>query len=165
MVDARKLPAAPLTVEADGPECAALAKRFGLVAIESLAAQLAFEPDGDDVVARGHLRARIVQSCAVTGDDLPATIEEELLIRFVPEGAPGSPDEEIELDAQDCDEVSFDGSRFDIGEAAAQSLALAIDPYATGPGADEIREEAGLLGEGQAGPFAELAKLKKGKSD
>lgn len=165
MVDARQLPAGPLTIEANETERAALAKRFGLVAVESLAAELAFEPDGNDVIARGRLRASIVQSCAITGDDLPAAIDEELLIRFVPDSVPAEPDEEIELEADDCDEVPFDGSRFDIGEAAAQSLALAIDPYATGPGADEMREEAGLLDEGKAGPFAELAKLKKGGSD
>ena len=165
MVDARKLPAAPLTIEANDAERAALAKRFGLVAVESLAAELAFEPVGNDVVARGPLCASIVQSCAITGDDLSAAIDEELVIRFVPDSAPSTPDEEIELEAEDCDQVPFDGSRFDIGEAAAQSLALAIDPYATGPGADEVREEAGLLEEGKAGPFAELAKLKKGGSD
>jgi hypothetical protein len=43
----------------------------------------------------------------------------------------------------------------------AQSLALAIDPYATGPEAERVRKEAGLLGEAASGPFAALAALKK----
>jgi hypothetical protein len=40
----------------------------------------------------------------------------------------------------------------------AQSLALAIDPFATGPAAEEARR---LLDDGSASPFAALAKLKK----
>lgn len=160
MIDARKLPGAPLSIAADQKEREALAKRFGLVAIGRLEAKVEFEPDGPNVIARGRMGAEIVQSCAVTGDELPVTIDEELLIRFVPEREPADPDDEIELVAEDCDEVPFDGSRFDIGEAVSQSLALAVDPYATGPGADEAREEAGLLDERQAGPFAALKNLK-----
>ena len=50
---------------------------------------------------------------------------------------------------------------FDLGEAVAQDLALAIDPYAVGPGAERARKEAGLLDEAAAGPFAALEALKK----
>jgi uncharacterized metal-binding protein YceD (DUF177 family) len=156
MVDGGKLPAAPLAIAADQGEREALTKRFGLVAIDRLEAKVEFEPAGADVIARGRMQADIVQSCAVTGDDLQVTIDEELLIRFVPESAP---DEEIELEAVDCDEVPF-GGRFDIGEAVAESLSLTIDPYATGPGADEARAKAGVLDETQAGPFGALKKLK-----
>ena len=49
----------------------------------------------------------------------------------------------------------------DPGEAVAQSLALAIDPFAEGPGAEEARRRAGILSESAAGPFAALAALKK----
>ena len=50
----------------------------------------------------------------------------------MPPAAPHRPDEEVELEADDCDEIEFDGTQFDLGEALAQSLALAIDPFLTG---------------------------------
>jgi hypothetical protein len=43
----------------------------------------------------------------------------------------------------------------------AQSLALAIDPYAVGPNAEQARKDGGLLDPGAAGPFAALAALKR----
>ena len=41
--------------------------------------------------------------------------------------------------ADECDEIGYSGTIFDIGEAVAQSLALAIDPFATGPQAEAAR--------------------------
>ena len=105
------------------------------------------------------MRAEIVQTCAVSGDDLPVTIEEPFTLRFVPE-APVT-EEEIELEEEDLDEIPYAGTAFDLGEAVAQSLALAIDPFATGPDANRVRAEKGLLDEAAAGPFAALAALKK----
>ena len=85
--------------------------------------------------------------------------------RFVPEGEPSDePDIEIELDADELDEIEFSGESFDLGEAVAQSLGLAIDPYAEGPNADAARKEAGITGDdAPSGLLAEaLAALKKG---
>ena len=70
--------------------------------------------------------------------------------------------EEVELDEGELDEIPFEGHLFDLGEAVAQSLALAIDPYAEGPNAERVRKEAGLLDEAASGAFAALAALKKG---
>jgi len=161
MVDIRAIDARPRHVEADARERAALAARFGLVRIDSLSADVDLVPDGASVDAQGTLAADIVQSCAISGDDLPVSIREPIAFRFVPESdVSAEPDEEIELAEEELDEIPFDGRTFDLGEAVAQSLALAIDPYATGPNADEARKEAGLLDEDSAGPFAGLAALK-----
>ena len=161
MVDIRTIDARPRHVEADENERAALARRFALVRIDSLSADVELVQDGPNVEARGTLAADIVQSCAVSGDDLPVAIREAISFRFVPDsGVPGQPDEEIELEEDELDEIPFSGRGFDLGEAVAQSLALAIDPYATGPNADRARKEAGLLDEGSAGPFGALAALK-----
>ena len=61
----------------------------------------------------------------------------------------------------DLDEIPFEGHVFDLGEAVAQSLALAIDPYAVGPNAEQARKDAGIGDEAASGPFAALAALKK----
>ena len=142
-------------------ERAALAKRFALVSVDSLSAELVLSRKDRTVSAEGRLRAAIVQSCAVSGEDLPVTVDEPLAFRFVPEAEHTPGDEEVELDAEDCDEIGYSGSHVDLGEAVAQSLALAIDPYAVGPKAEEARRRAGLLSEGDSGPFAALAALKK----
>jgi uncharacterized metal-binding protein YceD (DUF177 family) len=159
MVDRRGLTAAPLDLVADEAEREALARRFGLVAIDRLQASVTLEADGEIVTGEGTLSAEIVQSCAVSGDDLPVTIAEPLDLRFVPE-APVE-QEEVELAEEELDEIPYSGTAFDLGEAVAQSLALAIDPYATGPDADAVREEVGLAEESPSGPFAALAALKK----
>ena len=138
-----------------------LARRFDIVAIERLEATLELSREGRAVNASGALCADIVQSCAVSAEDFPVAIREPLAFRFVPASTAHQPDEEIELDADACDEIEYAGSTIDLGEAVAQSLALAIDPFATGPNADEARRKAGLLDEAASGPFAALAALRK----
>jgi len=146
-----------IEVVADAAERDRLAERFDLVRVDSLEARVRIGKDGEAITAHGRIAASIVQSCAISGEDLPVEIDEALSLRFVPEGS--EMDEEIELDAQDCDEIYFDGDRFDLGEAVAQSLALSIDPFATGPDADRIRREVGLEEPEKKNPFAALRGL------
>jgi uncharacterized metal-binding protein YceD (DUF177 family) len=159
-LDLRSLPPGLVTLTATPEECLALARRFDLVAIRSLEASLTLAADGDAVTATGRLDAAIVQSCAVSGEDLPVTIAEPVALRFVPERPIA--EEEIELAEDELDDIPFSGTTFDLGEAIAQSLALAIDPYATGPAAERARQEAALSTPEASGPFAALAALKKG---
>lgn len=165
MVRADRLPAEPMTVEASEEEREALAQRFGLAAIERLEARLGFEPDGNAVAAKGTLAASFTQECAVSGEPFANRIEEAIAMRFVPESgmAEVSPDEEIELDADELDDIPYTGDSFDVGEAIAQSFVLALDPYAEGPGADEARREAGIASDdAPRGALADaLAALKR----
>lgn len=161
--DATRLPAAEQVITASQEECAALAKRFGLVAVNALDARIMLKPDGPTVRATGRFTADIVQSCAVSGEDLPVKIAEPIALHFVPPADSPESEEEIELEADELDEIEMDGTRFDLGEAVAQSLALAIDPYLEGPGAEEARRKAGIMSEGASGPLADALKdlLKK----
>jgi uncharacterized metal-binding protein YceD (DUF177 family) len=159
LIDERHLTPKPISIEAVAEERKALARRFRIVAIHQLQATVAIERAGQALMARGRLSASIVQSCAVSGEDLPVRVDEPLALRFVPAEQPEA--EEIELEADELDEIPFEGHLFDLGEAVAQSLALAIDPYATGPEAERVRKEAGLSDEAASGPFAALAALKK----
>lgn len=164
MIKARPLPAGAVVIEASLEERAALAARFGLGAVESLRAEVMLEQKPRAIRATGRLRAAIMQPCAISGEDFPVTIDEPVDLRFIEDNQrPATPDEEIELEADDCDEIEFAGDMFDLGEAVAQTLGLAIDPYAEGPGADAARAAAGIVQEGeQLGPFADLlAGLKK----
>ena len=158
-IDRRQITARPVRIEANEAERAALARRFAIVSVGRLEAELELIVDGDAVEARGRLGADIVQSCAVSGEDLAVTIDEPLALRFVPEQPVEG--EEIELDAGELDELPYTGTVFDLGEAVAQSLALAIDPYAVGPDAEQARKAAGITDEAASGPFAALAALKR----
>lgn len=148
-----------VAIEATEPERAALATRFGLLSIESLSASAELTRGGDVVTANGRLAARVVQPCVASGEPVPAVITEDFALRFVPAGAdPGA--EEIELDPSALDEIDYEGGAVDLGEAAAQTLALALDPFPRAPGADEKLREAGVVGEEEAGPFAALKALR-----
>ncbi|MEQ5789155.1 DUF177 domain-containing protein [Erythrobacter sp. NFXS35] len=168
MVKTRPLPGAPLVIEASAAERAALAARFGLGEIAVLRAEVALEAKPSAIRATGRLNARVMQPCAVSGEPFPVTIDEPIDLRFIEQrgsAASGEGEEiEIELEADDCDEIEFSGDMFDLGEAVAQTLGLAIDPYAEGPGADAARKAAGIVAEGeQDGPLAAmLSTLKKG---
>lgn len=162
VVKLRQIDARPVRIEADAEERAALAERFGIVAVDRLAADVTLEREGEDVAVSGRLEADIVQTCGISGEDFPVRIDEPIALRFVPEVAHTVPDEEIELEESELDEIEYTGDALDLGEAIAQSLGLAIDPYATGPTADAARKEAGILEEGATGPLAEaLRALKK----
>ena len=66
----------------------------------------------------------------------------------------------MELESDDCDILEYSDNRIDIGEALAQTLYLALDPYPEGPNADKVRGTSDLKTEEEAGPFAALAALK-----
>lgn len=159
-LDARQADRRLLVLDADPAERAALARRFGLIRIERLRAELTLDRVGEAITANGTFSTAIVQSCAVSAEDLAVAIDEPLTMRFVPARRDHPPDEEVEIDAADCDEIEYDGVTLDLGEAVAQSLALAIDPFATGPAADAVREAVGLAAPEDSGPFAALGRLR-----
>jgi len=164
VVDIRQINDEPVLLEPDEAERRRLAARFDLTAIAAMRAEVALAVEGTEVTATGRLTADIVQMCAISGEDFPVRIDEPLSFRFVHPAAAHRPDEEVEIGADDCDEIEYEGSAFDLGEAIAQSLALAIDPFAEGPNADAARREHGLAGEAGSGAFAALAALKNPSS-
>ena len=150
---------------ADAEERESIAKRLGLVSLQCLKAHATLEREGSQVRAEGRILAALEQSCIATGDPVAEHIDEPFGLLFVPEPAHFAPDQEIELGAHDCDVVFYDGGAIDLGTAIADTLALAMNPYPRSAGADAALKEAGVLSESGAGPFAALAKLKKGGSD
>ena len=159
LLDARHLPAGAQTMAASTEECHAIARRFGLAEVLSLAATVTCTADGPTVRVTGRLRAEIVQSCAVSGEHFPVRISEPVALVFVPASSAPASEEIIELDAAELDEIEMQGTQFDLGEALAQGLALAVDPYAEGPGAEAARHQAGVMDPSDVGPFAALKKL------
>jgi len=174
LVKARPLPADPVVIEADAAERDALARRFGLGGIDSLRAEVVLEEKGPHksgvIRASGVLSAAVQQICAVSNENFPVTLSEPFELRFVPAATramatDGDEPPEIELEREELDEIEYAGDSFDLGEAVAQTLGLAIDPYAEGPGAEAARRKAGITNEGEHyGPLAAglAAVLKRG---
>ena len=121
-----------LHVKASPAECQALVQRFQLVRLDHLEADVQVQRTGAAILLQGQLQAQGAQACVVSGAPVPFDVRETIKLRFVAADAPQG--EEIELESDALDELPIEGGRIDVGEAVAQSLSLALDPY---PRADE----------------------------
>lgn len=147
-----------IRVAADAAERAALAARFGLKAIDRLEGVFRVRRDAAGIVAQGQVDAAVTQTCIVTDESLPVIVAEPVALRFVAEQAPEA--DEIELSEDALDAMGFDGAAIDLGEAAAETMALALDPFPRGPNAEAALREAGVISEEEAKPLGALAGLK-----
>lgn len=147
-------------IEADESERAVLAQRFGLSALDRLEADFSLSEEDGAILARGRVRASLAQPCVATGEPVAETIDTDFALRFVVEGDALPEGEELELDAQDVDTIGYDGQQIDMGEAVAETMALAMTPFPRSSDADAYLKEAGVLSEEQASPFAALLALK-----
>lgn len=146
---------------ADAAECAAIAQRLGLARLDRLQAHATLSRSADVVRAVGRVAAALEQSCVVTGDPVPEHVDDPFALLFAPEPSASRSDEEIELGETDCDTMFHDGASIDLGTAIADTLALSLNPYPRSAGAEAALEEAGVITEEQASPFAALAALKR----
>ncbi len=150
-----------MDLEASPEERQALARRFNIQSIEALSADAQLTAKGEEISAAGELRAAVTQACVITGEPVPAEITEPFDIVFRPHPAGGgSVDEEVELSESELDVVFYDGALADVGEAVAETLALALDPYPRSPNAAQAIKDAGIKSEDEVGPFSALADLK-----
>ena len=138
-------------------ERAALARRFDLVAIDRLEASFALRREAGSVVATGRVSADVTQACSITDEPLAVSIDEPVELRFVEESAG---EEEVELSEDALDTMPIENGAIDLGEAAAETMALALDPFPRGPGAAAALREAGVIGEDEVTPFNAFAALK-----
>lgn len=168
-VDVERLPAEgrSLTVSATPEERAALAKRFDLQGIETLAAEITVAPfaGGDMVRLTGHLQARVTQTCVVSLQPVHNALDERFELNYSFGPPPVLPREmELDADAEEPPEPVVGGS-IDVGEAVAEQLALALDPFPRAPGA-VLDVPAGIEVEGpeKANPFGVLAELRSKNS-
>jgi hypothetical protein len=138
-------------VEATEAERGLVAARLGLQAVLRLRCSFDLRPAGAGaVLAKGKLRARVVQTCVISLEPFETDVTEDFRVRFVPAGTESA---DIELEIED--EIPYEGGMLELGEASVEQLALALEPYPQKPGAalPAASEEA-------AGAFAALARLR-----
>jgi uncharacterized metal-binding protein YceD (DUF177 family) len=161
-----------MQLKADATQREALARRFDILGVDSLSAEcrLTLLAGGPMVQVKGTILAVVQQSCVVT----QASLKQSMRVPFSLEFAPASMVEEnVELTLEDADppDVILEG-KIDVGEAVAQQLALALDPYPRQDGVD-LDQVLDALPEGRKAlldrtepknPFAALAGLSNSTS-
>jgi uncharacterized metal-binding protein YceD (DUF177 family) len=157
-----------IRIEATVAERAALAARFALPALDSLTAEgeLRARP-GERWAFRARIRASLAQTCVVTLEPTPRTVDEHVEILFAPAGREDPQD--LDVGEEEAEPLPADG-RIDAGEIVAQSLYLALDPFPRSDAAawsDRIEDRPAPPAEGaEAGrqsPFATLAGRLRGE--
>jgi uncharacterized metal-binding protein YceD (DUF177 family) len=140
-----------IDVTASDAERTALAKRFELLELPVLKADVAIRPGlGGAWTVSGRLVAEVVQACVVTLEPVPQSIDETFDLRFAA-GAGGSSDD------PDAPEP-LEGDTIDVGAVVADHLSLALDPFPRAPGA--AYEPAPEPADAKPNPFAALEQLK-----
>jgi uncharacterized metal-binding protein YceD (DUF177 family) len=153
------------SIAATPEEREALARRFDLLAIERLDANVALRRIGRGPVVRleGRLEAELVQTCVVSLEPVEGRVAESFSIVYMPENHEAG-DAILRTGAFDEDdewpEPIVEG-RIDIGEAVAQQLALALDPSPrkSGISLEDVIGNAATGDDRPASPFAVLAGL------
>lgn len=169
MVSVARLPAdgARYEIVANAAERAALARRFDLVALDRLEADIRLRAVAGGIRLEARLEAAVVQECVVLLENFLSEVTEEFSLLYRAD----EEEREVELSPEEDIEI-LSGEEIDIGEAVAQQLSLVLDPHPRAPDL-EAREadarEAGAdasppSGPGEAAervnPFAKLAALR-----
>ena len=145
-----------VAIEADVAERAALATRFGLLSVERLAATYRVRKTTGGIVVEGRVQAQVTQACSITDEPLQAVVDEAVSLLFAEDGAPAA---EVELGEDALDTLPIEDGAIDLGEAAAETMVLALDPFPRGPNAAAALREAGVLSEDEVRPVTGLAGL------
>jgi uncharacterized metal-binding protein YceD (DUF177 family) len=142
-------------IAADDEERSTLARRFDLVSLDLLEAdvELVREPMGT-ILLSATFAAEFAQQCIVTLDPVAGSVSERFQLRY------GPPEAEEMAPAGESDPTfePLESESIDIGEAIAQEFSLSLPPFPRAPDAVVAAE----LEEDKAeGPFAALARLRR----
>jgi hypothetical protein len=150
-----------LSLVAEEGERQAIARAYGCLALDALAADLKIIRRGDELRVTGELRADVVQPCVVSLEPVPARIREKVTFSFAPPATPrrearAEEAEDIAYEGEDPPEPLMDGEA-DLGAILLQFFALALDIYPRKAGV----ELAAAPDEDKTHPFAALKGLRR----
>ena len=144
-------------IAAGDRERAALARRFDLVSLDRLEAQVELIRLGErTILLRADFAAEFEQRCAVTLDPVPGLLAERFALLY------GPPEIEEAAGGIAGEDVAFEpltGDGIDIGEAVAQEFSLALPPFPRSPRAGPEPAAETQPPEPDPGPFAVLTRL------
>lgn|SRR6185437_8583008 len=143
-------------INANASERAALAARFGLVSLDKLEAAVRLDRIAGGLVRlEADLNADVVQTCVVTLEPVRNRVAESFTVLY----GEGGEAREVTLDGEAETIEPIVGGVIDIGEAVAQQLSLALNPFPHAPGAASV--QLAVSAEASAdSPFNVLARLR-----
>ncbi|MCB1502489.1 MAG: DUF177 domain-containing protein [Bauldia sp.] len=157
-------------VEASDAERAAIAAEHKLIAVEGLSADLDVGRTGDGLITiDGRLRAEVVQTCVISLEPAPQSIDEVFHVTLASAGSDVAPPEpkpgaEVMVDPEIDQPDVVHGPTIDLGAIVLEHFVLALDPYPRAPSARLPVDVATDGDESARSPFAVLAGLKSPKS-
>jgi len=137
------------TLFAGKVECAKIAKRLDVPAVESLEGAVALSATRTEIIARGRVAAALTRQCVASLERMDEHIGEAFEVVFSrtpPENPAGFSEEALAK----LPETHLGGS-FDIGELLVQQLSLAMDPFPRKKDAQSLAETYGAGAE--SSPF------------
>ncbi|MFT8719069.1 YceD family protein [Acetobacter sp.] len=166
-----------IVVTASAKECERIAARLGLPQVAALSCRYELHSEfRGNILAEGALTAKLSQVCVRTLEEFEDVIGERFTLRFVPESRFREEDSFGSLgeNLDSIDEIPYDGTTIDLGEATVEQLSLILDPYPRRPGDGlpkgilseddaSLLEEEQAAEEGERNPFAALDKLRREK--
>lgn len=171
-----------VVITASCDECDALARRFSLLAIERLQADVRIKPGDRGVfVLSAKMSGRVVQACTVTQKPVPEKIDCAFSVSYSLDsteywGSEKGHDSDMEEEYADPPEPIMNGE-IDMGECVAEQLILEITPYPRVHGASFVDiaddapgrscENGGVEAKvtGGKSPFAVLERLKQNANE
>jgi len=144
-----------LVITASDGVCAALAERFGYIAINALSGKIDIRRVSASCwQIKGVFSTEIIQSCVVSGDPVNEKFQFELLERYLE-----TLENVEEIDPMGVDVELLENGMIPVGEAISQALAINATAWPRHPDAPILAPPPEL--KEQNHPFAKLSELKK----
>lgn len=155
-------------IEATAAEMAELVKRFDIIGMSKLLAEVSVSADPQTKGFRlaGTIEADLVQRCIVTLGEVAEQVRDSFELLLVsPEQAEAFDEEELYADPDAPDYDAFEGNELPLGEIVAQTVSVLMEPYPRVEGAEvtdmnregiSVNEEL----EKRPNPFAVLSQMR-----
>lgn len=148
--------------EADLAARRQIAKRLDLLSLDGFGGEITVTPWLDGAQIDGRYDAALSQTCSVTAEPLPQSLNNRFSLRVLPQGSPNAQSEdavggeiEIDLEADDPPDVLEDDT-LDLTGYAVEHLGLDLDPFPRKPGAQFTPPQD----DAELSPFAVLKAFK-----
>lgn len=125
---------------ADESQRSKLAKALDLAECGRFEADLSLAPAIIGWRLSGRIQAEAVQTCGITLEPLPVSIDARFQVDLV-EADPAPSDGEVEVSMDEDGPDLIEEGRIDLGQYAVEQLALNLDPFPRKPGAEFVQPD------------------------
>lgn len=146
------------TLEPDEATRKRIARSLDLASLDAFTAEVDLKPTDAGWRLKGRVRADAVQTCGLTLEPLPVTIDHRFTVTLAEAVEEDSEEIVITLDDEAPDLI--EEGRIDLGQYAVEQLALSLDPFPRKPGAEFVQPPEPT----EISPFAVLKSLKPSDS-